>query len=64
MELYDVGNSPPIQIAYPNIRRVTVKKAFFEEEAKGVTRQPFPNALEESKEESIQLHMWLFETLD
>lgn len=43
---------------------VTVKKAFFEEEAKGVARQPFPNALEESKEQSIQLHMWLFETLD
>lgn len=46
------------------IRRFTVKGVGSEEKAKGVARQLFACALEGSKDESLQLHMWLYEGSD
>lgn len=55
-----MGNSQPIQIGKDaKIRRFTVRKEYSGEKAKGVTRQPFVNALKGSK--GIHLHRGLFE---
>lgn len=56
----NLGNSQPIQIGKDaKNRRFTVRKEYSEEKAKGVTRQPFVNALKRSK--GIHLHRGLFE---
>lgn len=46
------------------MRRFTVKGVGSEEKAKGVAGQLFASALEGSKDESLQLHMWLYEGSD
>lgn len=56
-------------LAWPDLkdtktRRFTVKRACPEAKAKGVAGQPFARALEVSNDQSIQLHMWLYERLD
>lgn len=46
------------------IRRFTDGRVCSEDKAKGVAEQPFASALDGSKDESVQLHMWLYERLD